>query len=261
MTDLIQVEKNNNVMTVRLNRPEKRNALNAKMIQDLMKLTQELQHDTSIDIVVLKGKGENFCAGADLCWFKKAMEMPEEERIETLKALPVFLRTWNRLPQTTITVGHGFLYGGALGLLAVSDFVILEQNSHLRLSEVLLGVIPASIAPYLIRRMGFKRSKALMLSAEAINAQLALAYGLADKIGPLEKLVEIEQRLIENIQRSAPETRRMLKKYLFSIVNKEINEEMSDIAARGLSDALNTAIAKEFIQSFADQNEQGSCED
>jgi methylglutaconyl-CoA hydratase len=253
MTDLIQIEKTKNVMTVRLNRPEKRNALNAEMIEGLMNLANDLQNDLTTDIVILKGKGDSFCAGADLCWFKRAADLPEKERIEALKALPIFLRTWNRLPQTTITVGHGFLYGGALGLLAVSDFVILDQSSHLRLSEVLLGVIPASIAPYLIRRMGFKRSKALMLSAEAINAQLALAYGLADKIGTTDKLMEIEQRLIENIQRSAPETRRMLKRYLFNIVNMEFNEELMEISAKGLSEALDTDIAKEFIQAFADQ--------
>ncbi|HAM99458.1 MAG TPA: hypothetical protein DCQ26_12695 [Marinilabiliales bacterium] len=250
MTDLIQLEKNNSILTVWLNRPEKKNALNAEMISSLMQLTQELQNDESTDIVILKGKGDCFCAGADLSWFKEAAGMPEKERVETLKALPIFLKTWNHLPQTTITVGHGYLYGGALGLLAVSDFVILDQNSHLRLSEVLLGLIPASISPYLIKRMGFKRSKALMLGAESINAQLALAYGLVDKIGPSEKLPEIEERLIANIQKSAMQTRRMLKNYLFQIVNKEFNDELVEFSAKALSKAIDTEIAKEFIGTF-----------
>lgn len=254
MTDLIQLERNNNVLTVRLNRPEKKNALNGEMIVGLLEIAKELQEDEETDIVVLKGKGDSFCAGADLCWFKKASDLPEPERIETLKILSVFLRTWNRLPQTTITIGHGFLYGGALGLMAVSDFVILDENSHLRLSEVLLGLIPASIAPYLIKRMGFKRSKSLMLSAEAFNAQLALAYGLADKIAPTEKLLEVEERLISNIQRSAKETRRMLKKFMFSIVNMEINEEVSQLSAQAISDSINTDIAQEFILAFSQKN-------
>jgi methylglutaconyl-CoA hydratase len=250
MTDLIQLEKKGSILTVWLNRPEKKNALNAAMIQGLMQLAKDLQDDENTDIVILKGRGDTFCAGADLEWFKQAIAIPEHERVQILKALPIFLRTWNHLPQTTITVGHGFLYGGALGLLAVSDFVILEQNSHLRLSEVLIGVIPASIAPYLIKRMGFKRSKSLMLSAEAFNAQLALAYGLADKICSLEKLDEIEQRLIENIQRSDKQTRRMLKKFLFNIVNKEINEELSEYTAKALSDALETDLAQKKIEAF-----------
>jgi methylglutaconyl-CoA hydratase len=250
MTELIHLEKKDSILTVWLNRPQKKNALNAQMIQGLMQIAQELQNDESTDIVILKGRGDCFCAGADLEWFKRAIDLPENERVQILKALPIFLRTWNHLPQTTITVGHGFLYGGALGLLAVSDFVILEQNSHLRLSEVLIGVIPASIAPYLIKRMGFKRSKSLMLSAEAFNAQLALAYGLADKIGSLDKLEEIEHRLIENIQRSDKQTRRILKKFLFNVVNKEINEELSEYTAKALSDALGTEMAQKQIDAF-----------
>ena len=130
MTNLIEIEKNDNVLTVRLNRPEKKNALNGEMINALMQIAQDLKTDKHTDIVVLKGKGDSFCAGADLCWFKKAADLPENERIEILKELSVFLRTWSRLPQTTITIAHGFLYGGALGLMAVSDFVILDQNSN-----------------------------------------------------------------------------------------------------------------------------------
>ncbi len=257
MSDLIQIEKNKNILTVRLNRPEKKNALNGEMINELMLLVKDLENDKSTDIVILKGKGDSFCAGADLCWFKKAADLEDDARIEQLKVLSLFLRSWNRLPQTTITVGHGYLYGGALGLLAVSDFVILEQNSHMRLSEVLLGLIPASIAPYLIRRMGFKRSKSLMLSAEAFNAQLALAYGLADKIAPAERILEVEVNLIENIQRSAPETRRMLKKYMLEIVHNPISDEIVDMSASALSESLKTDIAQEFINAFAmNQNEQ-----
>lgn len=256
MTDYILKEKQGNILTVRLNRPDKKNALNAEMIDALMQLAKELEHDESTDIVVLKGKGDSFCAGADLCWFKKASDLEKNERIDQLKVLSKFLRVWHRLPQTTITVGHGYLYGGALGLLAVSDFVILEQNSHLRLSEVLLGLIPASIAPFLVRRMGFKRSKALMLSAEAFNAQTALAYGLADKITTTEKILETEKNLIENIQRSHSSTRRALKKFMFDIVYKPIDDEVAEISANALSDSINSDIAQEFINTFSDNRKE-----
>jgi len=257
MTNLIQLEKNDkNVLTIRLNRPEKKNALNGEMISALMNIAQDLKNDNETDIVILKGKGDSFCAGADLCWFKKAADLPENERIERLKELSVFLRTWSRLPQTTITIAHGFLYGGALGLMAVSDFVILDQNSNLRLSEVLLGLNPASIAPYLIKRMGFKRSKALMLSAEGFNAQLALAYGLADKIGPTEKLQEMEDRLVANLQRSDKNTRHMVKNFMFSIVNKEINEEVSELSAKALSESINGDVARNHLKAFEERNSQ-----
>lgn len=256
MNKELELSKDKNILTVRLNRPEKKNALNANMIDTLMALVDDLEKDTSVDIVVLKGKGDSFCAGADLCWFKTAAEMEESARIEQLKKLSIFLRAWHRLPQTTITVGHGYLYGGALGLLAVSDFVILEQHSHLRLSEVLLGLIPASIAPFLVRRMGFKRSKALMLSAEAFSAQIALAYGLADKIAPAEKILETEQHLIENIQHSAPETRRLLKRFMFDIVYKPIDSEVAEMSANALSESINSDIAKEFIQAFYENRDE-----
>ena len=93
-----------------------------------------------------------------------------------------------------------------------------------------------------------------MLSAEAFNAQLALAYGLADKIASTEKLYEVEQRLVSNIQRSSKETRKLVKKYLFSIVNKEINEEVSNISAHALSESIDTDIAQEFILAFSERN-------
>lgn len=250
MVKELELDRNNNILTVRLNRPEKRNALNANMISALMDIAKELEHDKDTDIVVLKGNGDSFCAGADLFWFKNVADLDEKERIEQLKILSVFLSTWHFLPQTTITVGHGNLYGGAIGLLAVSDFVILEQDSHLRLSEVLLGLIPASIAPFLIRKIGFKQSKALMLSAEVFTAQLALSYGLADKIAPDEKIIETENRLIENIQRSAPETRRLLKKYMFDIVCKPVDMELAQMSAIALSDSINSDIARENINAF-----------
>ncbi len=250
MTNYIDTEKNGSILTVRLNRAEKKNALNGEMMQGLMELVDSLQNDKETDIVVLKGRGDSFCAGADLDWFLEASHLPEEERIAQLKVLSNFLRVWHRLPQTTITVGHGYLYGGALGLLAVSDFVILEQHSHLRLSEVLLGILPASIAPFLVRRMGFKRSKALMLSAEAFNAQIALAYGLADKIAPADQLLETEMSLIKNIQRSAGSTRAMLKEYLFDIVYKPIGEETAEISAKALSDSLESYNAQKLLENF-----------
>ncbi len=254
MTNFIELEQNKGILTVWLNRPDKKNALNDEMILALQDLADNLKDDTTVDIVILKGRGDIFCAGADFCWFKKAADLPEEERVASLKILSVLMRTWSRLPQTTITVGHGYMYGGALGLLAVSDFVILEQTSHLRLSEVLIGIYPATIAPYLIKRMGFKRSKALMLSAEPFNAQLALAYGLADKIAPADRMAEIEDQLIKNLQKSDASTRRALKQYMFEIVNKPINDDLTDFSAQSLSNILDSEIAREFIYGFSKQN-------
>ncbi len=250
MSVYIDTEKNGTILTVRLNRPQKKNALNGEMISRLMELSEELQNDTSTDIVILKGRGDSFCSGADLEWFLEASELPESERIDQMKVLSKFLRAWHKLPQTTITVGHGYLYGAAIGLLAVSDFVILEQNCHLRISEVLLGLLPATIAPFLVKRMGFKRSKSLMLSAESFTAQIALAYGLADKITSVDNIIDVENSLIKNIQRSEGNTRAELKEFLFDIVYKQIDEEVTEMSAKAISKSLDKIATVNTLKEF-----------
>lgn len=250
MTDLVLLEKSNGIATLRLNRAEKKNALNGEMIDALDFYAQQIKNDESIDIVILKGKGDVFCSGADLKWFKEAADMEFNQRIERVKALPRFLKTWYELPQTTISTGHGFMYGGALGLLAISDYVILDQKSRLRLSEVVLGLIPASIAPYLVLRMGHARAKSLMLSADAFTADQALHFGLADYVVPFEQLKVFEDQLVEKLQMSPASTRKMLKNYMKGLSNFEISDELVDYSAKALSEAVGTETAQQFIETL-----------
>jgi methylglutaconyl-CoA hydratase len=249
-SDLVLFEKKEGIATLRLNRVDKKNALNGEMIDALEHYTHEIKKDDSIDIAILKGKGDTFCTGADLKWFSEAGEMEELKRMDRIKAFPRFLKCWHQLPQTTITTGHGFLYGGALGLLAISDFVLLSQNSRLRLSEVVLGLLPASIAPYLIHRMGISRAKSLMLSADAFTADQAFTYGLSDYVVPFEQLQVTEDQLVDKLRLSPGDTRKSLKRYLHGLEEVGFTDEMIEYSATALSDALATENAQQFIQAM-----------
>ncbi len=255
MNQHIEIAQHNNILTVWLNRPEKKNALNGEMISELQHIAHNLKTDTNIDIVVLKGRGDMFCAGADFNWFKTAAEMPETERTNALLPLSMLLHTWSQLPQTTITIGHGSMFGGALGLLAVNDFVLLDNQSRLRLTEVLIGIYPAIIAPYLIKRMGMARAKILMMSAETITAQQALKYGLADKLSEKEHLADTEQQLIKTLQKSDASTRRALKQYLLALEQQPNNDALPKFTTKALSGILDSNLATEFIKGFVNPNQ------
>lgn len=209
--------KENLVAKVTLNRPEIHNAFNEIMIQELIDVFKNISEDKDVRVVVLAGNGKSFCAGADLNWMKKVVDFSYEENLkESLELAELFYLIYS-LPKPTIARVNGAAIGGGAGLVAVCDLVIASEKAKFSLSEVKLGLVPACISPYEVRRIGEKNCRELFLTGERINAQKALEFGLANQVVPHDELDKAVDELVKQLSNSGPNALAMCKTLLQNV--------------------------------------------
>lgn len=170
------------VATLTLNRPEKHNALDAQMITEMTEAAARLGADPTVRVVVLAGAGASFCAGGDLGWMRAQMSADAQTRAREAGALAGMLGALNRLPKPLIGRVHGQAFGGGVGLMAVCDVAIGVAGARFGLTETRLGLIPATIGPYVIARMGEARARRVFMSARIFEAEEAQALGLLARV-------------------------------------------------------------------------------
>lgn len=213
----ITYSKKDSVARVTLNRPEIHNAFNEIMIQDLINVFKNIAEDKDVRVVVLTGNGKSFCAGADLNWMKKVVDFSYEENLkESLELAELFYLIYS-LPKPTIARVNGAAIGGGAGLVAVCDLVIASEKAKFSLSEVKLGLVPACISPYEVRRVGEKNCRELFLTGERINAQKALEFGLANQVVPHDELDKAVDELVKQLSNSGPNALAMCKTLLQNV--------------------------------------------
>ncbi|MEM9240646.1 MAG: enoyl-CoA hydratase-related protein, partial [Pseudomonadota bacterium] len=166
------------IVTLWLNRPEKHNAMSGQMIEELTRAARELSEDESVRAVVLAAKGKSFCAGADLTWMRAQFEATPGARAREATKLARMLQTFNTLPKPLIGRVHGNAFGGGLGLLSVCDVVVATQEVQMAFTETRLGLIPATIGPYVCARMGEAKARQVFMSARRFDAREAVRLGL-----------------------------------------------------------------------------------
>ena len=190
------------VATVILDRENVHNAINERMIDELSDVFMHLTKGNEIRLICLKAKGRNFCAGADLNWMKEVASQKYDECHQgSLKLFNMF-NTIDKCRAPIITCVQGAIYGGGLGLLAVSDFVIAEDSAKFCFSELKLGLIPATISPFIMRKIGYSAANALFLSASVFDPDYALKIGLIHKVSDcLESALE---EMTANFLKTAP---------------------------------------------------------
>ena len=178
------------VARITLARACKHNAINLTMIRELRNAAATLDADASVRVAILAGDGDSFCAGADLVWMQEqAAKDPASRRAEALE-LAGMLVALDTLSKPLIARVHGPAYGGGVGLMAVSDIVIAASTAKFALTEVRLGLIPATIGPYVVRCLGERGSRRFMLNAKTMDAETAMAAGLVSKVVPDDRLDE-----------------------------------------------------------------------
>ena len=181
------------VATLVLNRPEKRNAMSGQMIAELHAAADALAADESVRVVVLTGAGGSFCAGGDLNWMKAQIGADDATRAAEAGKLAAMLGALNRLPKPVIGRIEGSAFGGGVGLASVCDVAVCAPGAKFGLTETRLGLIPATIGPYVLARMGEGAARRVFMSSRVFGAQEAQALGLIAKIGEdLDALVEAE---------------------------------------------------------------------
>src|SRR5690349_20941447 len=180
--ETLTVEISDKIATVTLNRPDVRNAFNEHSINDLTRAFSELGRNELVRAVVLAANGPAFCAGGDLNWMKKMAHYSHEENQADAMQLAQMLRTIYLCPKPTVARVHGDCYAGGMGLVSACDIVVAVPEANFCLSEVKLGLIPATISPYVIKAMGEQASRRYFLTAERFSATEARAMGLAHEV-------------------------------------------------------------------------------
>lgn len=227
----IELEKNNNLGIIYLNRTEVRNAMNGEMIDEIHKALAMFEKDKDVKIVILRGKGKAFCSGADLNWMKEVVKFGYEQSVSESKVLANAFYKIYTFPKPTIAIVHGAAIGGANGLLAACDYVFCADDTVFSLSEVKIGLVPAAISPYVLKRVGEFPARELFLSGRRFSGKEAEKYGLANKSVPIELLDEIMMETVGLLLTSGPEAMKNAKELIFNISNKLSLDQAIDYTA------------------------------
>ncbi len=207
----------NLIARVNLNRPEIHNAFNEVMISELTQVFKEIKDDKEIRVIVLTGNGKSFCAGADLNWMKKIIDFSYEENIKESLALAELFYIMYTLPKPVIAKVNGAAIGGGAGLVSVCDLVIASEKAKFSLSEVKLGLVPACISPYVLRRVGERVCRELFLTGQRIDAKKGFELGLVNQVVPHDKLDQVTDDLVKKLTSSGPNALAMCKDLLSKV--------------------------------------------
>ncbi len=215
----IEFDRKEAVATAWLNRPDKRNAMNTEMISEIIDCFHEINDMDNIRVVILRGKGKSFCAGADLNYMKGIAEFGYEENYnDSLKLAKSFNAVYT-CKKPTIALVHGAAIGGANGLLAACDFVFAAEDTKFAFAEVKLGIAPATISPYVVKRIGEFGARDLMLTGRRFLGEEAEKFGLANKAVPEDQLDAEAEKVIQQLINSGPNAVSACKGLIYNLYN------------------------------------------
>jgi methylglutaconyl-CoA hydratase len=241
------------VSTVTLNRPDVRNAFNQEVIAELTAVFLELGRRPEVRCVVLAASGTAFCAGADLNWMKRMAGYSREENLDDATALARMLEVIYECPKPTIAKVQGDVYAGGLGLVAACDIAIAADTAHYCVSEVRIGLIPATISPYLIRAMGARAAHRWFLTAERFGAAQATACSLVHEAVPAGDLDARGAALARTLVQAGPEAVKACKKLLHDVAGQEMSDSLLEDTAERIADIRVTPEGREGIAAFLDK--------
>jgi methylglutaconyl-CoA hydratase len=253
MGDLLQTVDSFGVANLTLNRPERRNAFDSALISDMTEALRRLDRNAEARMIVLSGAGQSFCAGGDIGWMRGMADQSIEENVSDANALAELMRTLDCVSKPTVAMVHGATYGGGVGLVACCDIVIASDDATFCLSEVKVGVIPAVIAPYVIRAIGPRQARRFIMSAELIHADRAREIGLVHEVIRKTELARARDRLVENLLSCAPGAQAEAKSLVAFCLGRPIDEELSKEMARRIAARRASAEGREGLSAFLEK--------
>lgn len=238
------------IATVTLNRPEVRNAFNDEVIAELAATLAEYGARPEVRCIVLAGNGPSFCAGADLNWMKRMASYTHEENVADARALAQMLRVLYRCEKPTIARVQGDAYAGGMGLVAACDVAVAVDTANFCLSEVRLGLIPATISPYVIRAMGPRAAHRYFLTAERFGAAEAHRIGFVHEVVPAERLDATVNAIAQSFVAAGPAAIKACKALVQDVAGEEIDNGLIERTVQGIADIRASEEGREGIQSF-----------
>ena len=246
----LDVSIRDGVGVVALNRPEVHNAFNETLIAELTLALHALESDAAVRAVVLLGQGKSFCAGADLAWMKKMAAYDHATNLADAQSLALMLRTLYRLAKPTVACVHGAASGGGVGLLACCDIAIATQDATFALSEAKLGLIPATISPYVIEAIGARAARRYFLTGERFTAAEAFRLGLVHEIVPAADLDGKVNEVLAALMLAGPQAQAECKALIRGVAHRVIDAELIDGTAEHIAAVRSSPEGQEGVAAF-----------
>lgn len=250
MSRLIK-ERKGQVARLILNRPERHNAFDEALIEELTQAIDEAENDPSVRVVVLAANGKSFSAGGDLDWMRRMATYSEEENLADANRLAMLMQRLNFIPKPTIATVQGAAMGGGVGLVAACDIAVGTAQAVFGLTEVRIGLIPATIGPYVVQAIGERAARRYFLTGERFDAATARELGLLHEV--VEDLDAAVARYVEALLLGGPEALGATKKLIRRVGRGPINVAMIEDTAARIARARAGGEAREGIAAFFDK--------
>jgi methylglutaconyl-CoA hydratase len=241
------------VFTVTLNRPEKHNALDAATLGALHAALMEAERNEAVRVVVLTGAGTSFCAGADIAHMRSMKDASEEQNLEDARLLARCLRALDELDRPVVVRVNGNVFGGGVGLVACADIAIATDTAKFALTEVRLGIAPATISPYVVAAVGARQARRLFIAATPFDAHEALSIGLLHFTAAPDMLDELVARQVDAILQGGPHAVRAAKRLVRSIEEASDRERLREETSQLLAKLRVSTEGREGLSAFLEK--------
>jgi methylglutaconyl-CoA hydratase len=241
------------VATVTLNRLDRHNAFDDALIAGITATLRRLESDPAVRIVVLAAAGKSFSAGADLGWMRRMAGYSEAENISDAEKLAEMLHTLDRLKKPTVALVQGPAYGGGVGLVACCDVALAAERASFRLSEVRLGLTPATISPYVVNAIGARHARRYFVTAESFSAARAKEIGLVHEVVAEAALGETCETVIENLLQGAPGAQADAKDLVFLCEGRAIDAALGAETSRRIASRRGSPEGREGLAAFLEK--------
>lgn len=249
----IKVISDGRIATVTLDNPEKHNAFDDKMIEAMTKAFSDIDADESIRIMVLRANGKNFSAGGDLSWMKRMATFSHQENLEDARKLANMLKTLNGLSKPTVARVQGAAFGGAVGLISCCDIAVASTEASFSLSEVKIGLLPATIAPYVIGAIGSRAARRYFMTAERFGVETAQQLGLISKTCEEDELDGEVDKFIDNLIANSPAAVSAAKTLVSDLNNQPIDDELIEDTCQRIAAIRASKEGQEGLTAFLEK--------
>lgn len=256
MAELVQVERDGALARVWLNRPEVHNALSPDLADAITRAMRSLAEDSAVRCVVLGGRGPSFCAGADIAAMRASGGASFEANLAEAGRLGELFAAVAEFPRPVVARVHGGVYGGGVGLACAADIAVAADDARFGLTEVRLGILPALISPYVIRRLGDRHARELMLTGERFGADVALRVGLVHHVVASENLDAKVQERVGELLKGGPKAQGRIKMLLAHWADATWEEYRAGLP-RTLAEVRGTDEARDGLAAFFEKRSPG----
>jgi methylglutaconyl-CoA hydratase len=253
MTNNLLVSEREGIVTLTLNRPEKRNALDGKLIHALLQALQDAANKDTTRLLLIQGNGEHFCAGADIEWMLKISKAEKQDNINDACELASLVYELYNFPRPTIAIAHGMTLGGGLGLLSACDIALAAQTARFGFSEVKIGLIPSIISPYVVSAIGERQALYYFLTAKQFDSQEAASLGLIHQLVGNETYQAEGLAFAHSLLEFGPNALLAAKKLIRYIAKEKITEPLTQELAVQLAHLRTTPEAQEGLTAFLEK--------